>query len=31
MPVAISSLGKSLDAWAGTPLGMCFQFLVVDT
>jgi len=31
MRVAVSSLGTSLDAWAGGPFGACSQFLVVDT
>jgi predicted Fe-Mo cluster-binding NifX family protein len=31
MRVAVSSLGTSLDAWAGIPFGTCSQFLVVDT
>jgi predicted Fe-Mo cluster-binding NifX family protein len=31
MLVAVSSLGNSLDAWAGIPFGTCSQFLVVDT
>jgi len=31
MKIAISSLGTSLDAWAGGSLGTCTQFLVVDT
>ena len=31
MKVAISSMGTSLDAWAGGPFGRCTQFLVVDT
>jgi predicted Fe-Mo cluster-binding NifX family protein len=31
MKVAVSSLGTSLDAWAGGPFGTCTQFLVVDT
>jgi predicted Fe-Mo cluster-binding NifX family protein len=30
MRVAVSSLGTSLDAWAGIPFGTCSQFLVVD-
>jgi predicted Fe-Mo cluster-binding NifX family protein len=29
--IAVSSLGTSLDAWAGGPFGTCTQFLVVDT
>jgi predicted Fe-Mo cluster-binding NifX family protein len=29
--MAVSSLGSSLDAWAGSPFGTCSQFLVVDT
>jgi predicted Fe-Mo cluster-binding NifX family protein len=28
--VAISSMGTSLDAWAGGPFGLCTQFLVVE-
>ncbi len=31
MRVAVSSLGTSLDAWAGGAFGTCSQFLVVDT
>jgi len=31
MRIAVSSLGTSLDAWAGIPFGICSQFLVVDT
>ncbi len=31
MRVAVSSLGTSLDAWAGILFGTCSQFLVVDT
>jgi predicted Fe-Mo cluster-binding NifX family protein len=31
MRVAVSSLGTSLDAWAGGAFGACSQFLVVDT
>jgi predicted Fe-Mo cluster-binding NifX family protein len=31
MRVAVSTLGTSLDAWAGIPFGICSQFLVVDT
>jgi predicted Fe-Mo cluster-binding NifX family protein len=31
MRIAVSSLGTSLDAWAGGPFGTCTQFLVVDT
>jgi predicted Fe-Mo cluster-binding NifX family protein len=31
MRVAVSSLGTSLEAWAGIPFGVCSQFLVVDT
>ena len=31
MKVAVSSMGTSLDAWAGGPFGLCTQFLVVDT
>jgi len=31
MKIAVSSLGSSLDAWAGTAFGVCSQFLVVDT
>ena len=31
MKIAVSSLGTSLDAWAGGPFGTCSQFLVVDT
>ena len=31
MRVAVSSLGTSLDAWAGIPFGTCSQFLVVDS
>jgi len=31
MKIGISSLGTSLDAWAGGALGTCTQFLVVDT
>ncbi len=31
MKIAISSLGTSLDAWAGGALGTCTQFLVIDT
>ncbi|MDY7042462.1 MAG: NifB/NifX family molybdenum-iron cluster-binding protein [Chloroflexota bacterium] len=31
MQVAVSSLGTSLEAWAGVPFGACSQFLVVDT
>jgi predicted Fe-Mo cluster-binding NifX family protein len=30
MKIAVSSLGTSLDAWAGGPFGTCTQFLVVD-
>ena len=30
MQIAVSTLGTSLDAWAGVPFGMCSQFLVVD-
>lgn len=30
MKIAVSSLGTSLDAWAGVPFGMCSQFVVVD-
>jgi predicted Fe-Mo cluster-binding NifX family protein len=29
--VAVSSMGTSLEAWAGGPFGTCTQFLVVDT
>jgi len=29
--IAVSSLGTSLDAWAGGAFGTCTQFLVVDT
>jgi predicted Fe-Mo cluster-binding NifX family protein len=28
--VAVSSVGTSLDAWAGGPFGLCTQFLVVE-
>jgi len=28
--VAVSSMGTSLDAWAGGPFGLCTQFLVVE-
>jgi predicted Fe-Mo cluster-binding NifX family protein len=31
MIVAVSSLGTSLDAWAGVAFGACSQFLVVDS
>ena len=31
MKVAVSSMGTSLEAWAGGPFGTCTQFLVVDT
>ena len=31
MRIAVSSLGTSLDAWAGGAFGTCTQFLVVDT
>jgi predicted Fe-Mo cluster-binding NifX family protein len=31
MKIAVSSMGTSLDAWAGVPFGMCSQFIVVDT
>jgi len=31
MKIAVSSLGSSLDAWAGSPFGICTQFLVVET
>jgi predicted Fe-Mo cluster-binding NifX family protein len=31
MKIAVSSLGTSLDAWAGGTFGTCTQFLVVDT
>ena len=31
MKIAVSSLGTSLDAWAGGAFGACTQFLVVDT
>lgn len=30
MKVAVSSMGTSLDAWAGGPFGLCTQFLVVE-
>jgi predicted Fe-Mo cluster-binding NifX family protein len=31
MRIAVSSLGSSLDAWAGTAFGTCTQFLVVES
>ena len=31
MQIAVSSLGTSLDSWAGIPFGVCSQFLIVDT
>ena len=31
MKIAVSSLGTSLDAWAGAAFGTCSQFLIVDT
>ena len=31
MKIAVSSLGTSLDAWAGGSFGSCSQFLVIDT
>jgi len=31
MRIAVSSLGTSLDAWAGGAFGTCTQFHVVDT
>jgi len=31
MKIAVSSLGTSLDAWAGGAFGTCSQFLVVDS
>jgi predicted Fe-Mo cluster-binding NifX family protein len=31
MKIAVTSMGTSLDAWAGTSFGLCPQFVVVDT
>ncbi len=31
MKIAVSSMGTSLDAWTGTPFGICPQFIVVAT
>ncbi len=31
MKIAVSSQGTSLDAWTGTPFGLCTHFVVVDT
>lgn len=31
MKIAVSSMGTSLDAWAGVPFGLCSQFIIVDS